>query len=237
MNAVWCHLAPAEPVARECHATSSESKPVPWRSVKRHRLRGLTVLAVHLLAACAARDAFETDAEQCRGLATAKAQSATEDYRLPEAVDQTTEYRVSPPPPTAPSAYALCMRSRGWKLDENGKAVGQKGLPAEEYSKLLAQDLTICARGSGEAPTPPPTGAAGSSAARVVCTCLEGEAAPGITSVDLGLVIGEGGKLRRVTAEPDSPVAACLRESLPEAEVVPPPSTPWKAKVRILHYQ
>ncbi|HME73967.1 MAG TPA: hypothetical protein VKM54_29515 [Myxococcota bacterium] len=152
-------------------------------------------------------------------------------------MDQTTAARVTPPPPKDTSAYALCMRSRGWKMDENGRP-REKGLSAGEYSRLLAEDLTICVHGSGEeASSARSAEAAGSSAARVVCACLEGKATPGITSVDLSLVIGEGGKVRRVSAEPESPVAACLRESLPEAEVAPPPSAPWKAKIRILHYQ
>jgi hypothetical protein len=203
--------------------------------MQRHLLHGVAVLGVHLLAACAARDAFEGDAERCRSQAAAGSASASEDFRLPEAMDQTRSSRVNTPPVKETSAYALCMRSRGWKLDENGMAV-EKGPPAEEYSKLLAEDLTICARGSEDTSPKPSTPAGGSSAARVVCACLEEKSAPGITSVDLALVIGEGGKVRRVTAEPESPVAACLRESLPEAEVVPPPSAPWKAKVKILHY-
>jgi hypothetical protein len=203
--------------------------------MQRQLLRGVAVLGVHLLAACAGQSASEADAEHCRNQAAAGAPPANGDFRLPTAVDQTTESRVDTPPAKETTGYALCMRSRGWKLDENGRVV-EKGLPAEEYSKLLAEDLTICARENGETSAPRATQAAGSSAARVVCTCLEEKAEPGITAVDLGLVIGEGGKVRRVTAEPESPVAACLRESLPEAEVVPPPSAPWKAKVRILHY-
>jgi hypothetical protein len=129
------------------------------------------------------------------------------------------------------------MRSRGWKMDPNGGAP-VKGLSAQEYSKLLAADLTICvSAGTEETGAKPKPEAAGSSAARVVCTCLAEKAAPGVTSVDLGLVIAEGGEIRRVTAEPESAVSACLRESLPHAQVAEPPSAPWKAKVRILHYQ
>jgi hypothetical protein len=199
-------------------------------------LVGSSLLGVQLLASCASKGSFNADAERCRSQTTASSQPPAGVFRLPEAVDEDIAERVTPHPKET-SAYVLCMRSLGWKMDPSAGAQG-KGLSAGEYSQLLAEDLTICVSGGGdESPRPPSSEAVSSSAARVVCACLKGKAAPGITSVDLGLVIGEGGRIRRVTAEPESPVAACLRESLPEAEVAEPPSAPWKATVRILHYQ
>ena len=129
------------------------------------------------------------------------------------------------------------MRSRGWKLDQAGRAL-DKGPSAGEYSRLVSQDLMICVRGADDqALSNPSAEGGGSSAARVVCACLQEKATPGITSVDLSLVIGEGGEIRRASAQPESPVATCLREVLTGTAVAQPPSAPWKVVVRILHYQ
>jgi len=201
--------------------------------MNRGRRVRLAVWVVLLLSACAGTDDFDTDADRCRQQSSTGAQTSNDDFRLPEALDQTLDARV--PAPAPGSAYALCMRSRGWKTDEEGKTVG-RGLSAEAYSRLLAQELTICARRKDETDSSP-LPAEAPSATRAVCHCLEETDSPGITSVDLHLVIGESGAIRRVTAEPESSMADCLKESLPHAEVTRPPSAPWKATVRILHYQ
>ncbi|HTF36158.1 MAG TPA: hypothetical protein VK714_20950 [Myxococcota bacterium] len=205
--------------------------------MQRSLLHGLSLLGIQLLGGCAPTSNFDADANRCRSQATGSPRSAGADFRLPEAVDETVGARV-PPAPQDTSGYALCMRSRGWKLDPDGRAL-DKGPSAQEYSKVVADDLMICVHGSGDETVSKhqSSEAAGSSAARAVCACLEGRATPGITSVDLSLVIGEGGTIRRVTALPDSPAATCLRESLPGTTVAQPPSVPWKVAVRILHYQ
>lgn len=204
--------------------------------MQRSLLHGLSLLGIQLLGGCAATSNFDADANRCRSQAIGSPRAAGADFRLPEAVDETVGARV-PPAPQDTSGYALCMRSRGWKLGPDGRVL-DKGPSAQEYSKVVADDLMICVHGSGdETLSEQSSEAAGSSAARAVCACLGRKATPGITPVDLSLVIGEGGTIRRVTALPDSPVATCLRESLPGTAVVEPPSVPWKVAVRILHYQ
>jgi len=195
---------------------------------------GFLLVAIRLIPACAPAGSFQADADQCH--ASVGSGSGGEDYRLPEAVDQATEQRVNPAPQDS-SAYVLCMRSRGWKLDPAGIAVG-KGLSAGEYSTRVSQDLMVCVRGAeDQALSKSSAEETGSSAAHVVCACLQEKATPGITSVDLNLVIEGSGEIRRVGAEPDSPVATCLREGLLGTSVAQPPSAPWKVVVRILHYQ
>lgn len=204
--------------------------------MQRSLLHGLSLLGVQLLGGCAPTSNFDADANRCRSQATGSPRSAGADFRLPEAVDETVGARV-PPAPQDTSGYALCMRSRGWKLDQAGRAV-DKGPSAGEYSRLVSQDLMICVRGADDqALSNPSAEGGGSSAARVVCACLQEKATPGITSVDLSLVIGEGGEIRRASAQPESPVATCLREGLTGTAVAQPPSAPWKVVVRILHYQ
>jgi len=197
---------------------------------------GLLLLATPLLGACTPAGSFNADVDRCHNQSNAGSPSTAEDFRLPEAVDQAVEGRVTPPPQDT-SAYMLCMRKRGWKLDPQGRALG-KSLSAEEYNQVVSEDLMVCVRGAGAETVSKPSGERpGSSAARMVCTCLTGKAPPGITPVELSLVIGEGGEIHRVSVQPDSPVATCLREGLPGTAVAEPPSPPWKVVIRILHYQ
>jgi len=196
----------------------------------------LMLLAIWVLGACAPAGSFDADAARCHTPSGAASPSTAQDFRLPQALDQNLEERVKPAPQDT-SAYVLCMRSRGWKLDSEGRAP-TKGLSAQEYNKVVSDDLMVCVREAGDETLSKPSAEfAGSSAARTVCTCLKEKALPGITPVNLNLVIGEGGEIHRVGAQPESPVARCLMEGLPGTAVAQPPSAPWKVAIRILHYQ